>query len=114
MSHTKQNYRNLTPHGDALYVMRDELDCEQMGFSVIECDPGWEGTEHNHVGHDPDSVFANDHEEVYFLVDGEVTLRVEGVDNELEPGDAVRVSPDATRQVINGDRESTVVVAGAP
>lgn len=114
MAFTKQNYRELEAHADAMYVMRDALDCEQMGFTVIDCEPGWSGLEHNHVGHDEDSIIANDHEEVYFLVEGEATIEIEGESVELEPGDTVRVEPEATRQIHNGDQPSTFVVAGAP
>jgi mannose-6-phosphate isomerase-like protein (cupin superfamily) len=55
-----------------------------------------------------------DHEEVYVLVEGEATVEIEGEELSMEAGDAVRVSPDATRQIRNGDVESTFVLAGAP
>ncbi|MFB6090879.1 MAG: cupin domain-containing protein [Halobellus sp.] len=114
MSYTTRNYRDVEPNHEALYVLRDALDCEQLGFSVVECEPGWSGIEHDHVGHDADSVFANDHEEVYFLVEGGVTVEIEGDAVELDPGDAVRIAPDAVRQIHNGDEPSTLVLAGAP
>lgn len=114
MTHTKQHYRDVEAHGGALHVMSDALDCEQLGFSVIECEPGWSGMEHEHVGHDPDSMIANDHEEVYFLVDGDATIEIEGEPVDLDPGEAVRVDPSATRQIQNGDQPSTFVIAGAP
>ncbi len=114
MVYTKQNYSDVEEHGGALRVMRDALDCEQMGFSVLECDPGWEGREHAHIGHDEDSIMANDHEEVYFLVEGAATIEIEGEAIDLEEGDAVRVAPAATRQIRNGEAPSTFVVAGAP
>jgi quercetin dioxygenase-like cupin family protein len=114
MSYTKLNYQDVEAHHDALHVLREPLECEQMGFSILECDPGWVGPEHNHVGHDPDSIYANDHEEVYFLVEGEATVDIEGETVTLEPGDAVRLEPETTRQIRNGDTESTFVLAGAP
>lgn len=114
MSYTTQRYDELEPHAGGLYAMRDALDCKQMGFSVVECEPGWEGLEHTHVGHDEDSIMANHHEEVYFLVEGEASLDIEGETVVLDPGEAVRVPPDATRQIRNGDEPSTFVIAGAP
>lgn len=114
MPYTTQRYDELEPHAGAMYVMRDALDCDQMGFSVVECEPGWEGLEHDHVGHEEDSIIANDHEEVYFLVEGGASLDIEGETVALEPGDAVRVAPDATRQIRNGNEPSTFVIAGAP
>jgi len=114
MSYTKVDYRDVEAHHDALHPLRGALDCEQMGFSVLECDPGWVGPEHTHVDHDPDEIYANDHEEVYYLVEGAATVTIEGEAIDLEPGDAVRISPAATRQIENGDTESTFVLAGAP
>lgn len=106
MSYTKVNYRDADAVGGGLYFLRDELECEQMGFSVIECDPDWTGKAHDHA--------TQNHEEVYFLADGGATITVEGDDVELRPGDAIRVDPDASRQIHNGDEESLFVVAGAP
>ena len=114
MTYTKVDYRDVEPVGGALHVLRESLDCSRMGFSVIECPPGWTGSEHRHRDTDPGDVYAEDHEEVYFLVSGAATVVVDGDEVELGPGDALRVAPEATRQVRNGDEESLIVVAGAP
>jgi len=47
-------------------------------------------------------------------VEGAVTVTIEDEAVDLVPGDAVRISPDATRRIENGDTESTLVLAGAP
>ena len=106
MSYTKVNYRDVDPVADGLYFLRDALGCENLGFSVIDCEPNWTGKEHDHAD--------GDHEEVYYLVSGEATLHVDGDEVPLDPGDAVRVAPASSRQLENGPRESTLVVAGAP
>ncbi|AFK19352.1 cupin domain-containing protein [Haloferax mediterranei ATCC 33500] len=106
MSHTKVNYRDVDELAGGLHFMRDALECKQLGFSVFECDPNWKGKRHDHA--------HQNHEEVYFLVSGSATLVVEGEEVELEPGDAVRVSPTDTRQLRTGDEECVFVVAGAP
>ncbi|MFT4945464.1 MAG: mannose-6-phosphate isomerase-like protein (cupin superfamily), partial [Halovenus sp.] len=54
-----------------------------------------------------------DHEEVYVLVEGAGTLTVEGEDIVLDPGDAVRVAPTASR-VLTFHESSTMVAVGAP
>ena len=105
MSHTKVNYEETeTTHG--MNFLREPLDCEGHGVTVVDAEPGWEGLEHEHGD--------EGHEEVYLLVEGEATITVEGEDLSLESGDAVRVSPDATRQVTNGDTQSQFVITGAP
>ncbi|WP_435076143.1 cupin domain-containing protein [Halococcus sp. AFM35] len=97
MSHTKVNYEETeTTHG--MNFLREPLDCEGHGVTVVDAEPGWEGLEHEHGD--------EGHEEVYLLVEGE--------ELSLESGDAVRVSPDATRQVTNGDTQSQFVITGAP
>ncbi|KAB1194861.1 cupin domain-containing protein [Haloferax sp. MBLA0076] len=106
MSYTKANYREVDELGGGLHFMRDVLETERLGFTVLECDPNWTGKAHDHA--------EEDHEEVYFLVSGDATLVVEGEKIPLETGDAVRVSPEDTRQFRNGDTESFVVVAGSP
>ncbi|MDS0298906.1 cupin domain-containing protein [Halogeometricum sp. S1BR25-6] len=106
MSHTKANYRDGGEKADGMFFLREELDAENLGFTVVEADPDWTGMEHDHAD--------EDHEEVYYLVEGGATLHVDGESVDLEPGDAVRVSPDASRQLENGSEESRLVVAGAP
>ena len=104
MAHEKVNYEETeTTYG--IHFLRDPLGCENHGMTVIDADPDREGPEHEH---------DEDHEEVYVLVEGEATITVNGEDISMSAGDAVRVSPDATRQVINGDTESQFVIIGAP
>jgi mannose-6-phosphate isomerase-like protein (cupin superfamily) len=105
MSHSKVNYEETdTKYG--MHFLRDELGCEDHGFTVVDAEPGWEGPEHEHGD--------QDHEEVYFVVDGEATITVDGENVDMQTGDALRISPGATRQVNNGDTESQFVITGAP
>ena len=105
MSYSKVNYEETgTSYG--MHFLRDELDCEDHGISVVDADPGWEGPEHDHSD--------ENHEEVYFLVEGEATVTVDDEDVSLEGGDAVRVPPDASRQITNGDTQSQFILTGAP
>lgn len=106
MSPTKAHYTDTEPVAGSLHFLRDELNCENLGVSVLECDPGWEGKPHDHA--------ADDQEEVYVLVDGEATVEVEGEEVELSAGDALRIAPEETRQIRNGDAESRFVLVGAP
>jgi quercetin dioxygenase-like cupin family protein len=96
----------VEPVGGGLYFMREALDCENLGVSVIDADPGWEGKPHDHT--------ETDHEEVYVLVEGTATVTVGDDEVTMTAGDAVRVAPDARRQVVAGDEGARLVVAGAP
>ena len=104
--YTKANYEDVEPTADAMYFLRDVLDCDNLGITVVECDPGWNGMEHDHAD--------EGEEEVYVLVDGEATVTVEGEPVEMESGDALRLDAEATRYIENGETESTFVLAGAP
>ena len=106
MSYTKVNYTDVDPVAGSMHFLRDPLDCETVGVTVLECEPNWSGKAHDHIE-------AN-HEEVYLLLEGQATVTIEDEEVSMESGDAVRISPDATRQIQNGDTESTFVLAGAP
>jgi len=106
MSYTKVDYEDVEPVGGGLHFLRDPLDCEQLGVSVLSCDPGWEGKAHDHAD--------QDHEEVYVLAEGAATVTVDDEEVSMEAGDALRIAPESTRQVHNGDDESLFVLAGAP
>ncbi|GAA0254312.1 cupin domain-containing protein [Haladaptatus pallidirubidus] len=106
MPYEKVNYHNVEEAADGLHFLREPLGCEQLGISVLECEPGWTGKEHTHVD--------REHEEVYLLVDGAATVTVNDEEVPMESGDALRLPPEATRQIQNGDAESLFVLAGAP
>ncbi len=100
------NYHDVDAVAEGMYFLRDPLGAEQLGVTVLEADPGWEGKPHDHAD--------ADHEEVYLLVEGEAEVDVEGETHELSGGDALRVEPEETRQIRNGNTESFFVLAGAP
>lgn len=91
MAYTRVNYRNVDATADAIHFLREPLGTEQLGVTVVECDPGWAGTEHDHAD--------EDHEGVYLLLEGEATITIDSREAvPMEPGDAVRIAPDTTRR----------------
>ena len=105
MSYTKVDYGGVESVRDGMHFLREPLETEKVGVTVVECEPGWTGPEHDHAD--------QDHEEVYLLLEGEATVTIDGESVALESGDAVRVPAGATRQIETGDVESTFVLAGA-
>lgn len=89
-----------------MHYLRDPFGCEEHGVTVIDAEPDWSDDEHDHAD--------ENQEEVYVLLEGEATVTIEGEDAPMEAGDVVRVPPDATRQIQNGDTESRFVLTGAP
>ena len=105
MSYSEVNYADVEPDAPDMHFLRDALDCEHLGVTVIDAADGKEGMEHDHED--------RNHEEVYLLIEGEGSLTVDGDVVDLSSGDAVRVAPESTRR-IRLDADSLVVVAGAP
>jgi quercetin dioxygenase-like cupin family protein len=105
VTHTFVDYRDVESEG-GVHHLRGALDCSNLGVSVLDCDPGWTGVEHDHA-HDGQ-------EEVYVLVEGAATATVEGADVPLSVGEALRVDADATRRIEAGADGATLVVAASP
>ncbi|MFC7081481.1 cupin domain-containing protein [Halorussus caseinilyticus] len=105
MAYTKVDSRDVEPIAEGMRFLRDPLDCEKLGVTVLDADPGWTGKEHDHA--------EDGQEEVYVLLDGSATVTVDGEDVDLTAGEALRIPPEATRQIHNGDAESTFVLVGA-
>lgn len=96
-----------------MWFFREALGCENLGVTLLELEPGGKGKPHDH-GEDG-------HEEVYLVVDGELTVQVGGTEADpaaertLAAGEAIRVDGDTHRQLHNGgDERVRVAIAGAP
>lgn len=106
MSYEKVNYADVEPVSDAMHFLREPLRSRSVGVTIVRCDPGWRSREHDHAG--------DEHEEIYVLMRGEATVRVDGEDVEMESGDVLRITPESARQIRNSDRESAFVLVSGP
>ena len=106
MAYTTAEYTDVEPVAEGMHFMRDTLDCGSLGFTVLECEAGWEGMSHDHAD--------DGQEEVYYLVEGAATIDVADDEVALEPGEAIRLDPEVDRQIRVGDVPSTLVLVGAP
>ncbi|MBP1921992.1 mannose-6-phosphate isomerase-like protein (cupin superfamily) [Halorubrum alkaliphilum] len=106
MGYDRASYTDVEPRAPGMYFLRDALDSEALGVTVVEADDGWEGMEHDHAD--------GDHEEVYLLLAGTASITVDGETVEMDGGDAVRVDPGSTRTLTFGADDSRMVIAGAP
>lgn len=87
-----------------MWFLKDALDTDELGFTVLELEPGVSGKEHSHEGQ----------EEVYYVVEGGVAVDVEDETVALDEGEALRIDPADTRQIVNGDEPSRLVLVSAP
>lgn len=91
-----------------MWFLRDALETERLGISVLELEPDAKGKEHSHE-HDGQ-------EEVYIVVEGTVDVDLTDRDETvtLREEDALRLDADETRQIVNrGDERAKLVLAGA-
>jgi mannose-6-phosphate isomerase-like protein (cupin superfamily) len=71
--------------------LRAELGVTSFGMNQIVLRPGQRGRIHSHERQ----------EEVYLVLDGTLTLLVEGEERTLERGELIRVAPRVRRQLVN-------------
>jgi quercetin dioxygenase-like cupin family protein len=77
-----------------------------FGFNYFTIPPGTVGREHHHTD--------SNMEEVYFVVAGGGTMRIDGEELELKPGRFIRVDPESLRVPVAGDQGVEFVTFGAP
>ncbi len=87
--------------GERFQALRRELGVSSFGINLIVLESGQRGRIHAH----------EHQEEVYLVLEGELTLLVEAVEHKLGPDDVVRVGPAVRRQLVNAGSERLVLLA---
>jgi mannose-6-phosphate isomerase-like protein (cupin superfamily) len=92
----------LDPDGEERFVsLRRALGVTSFGINQLVLEPRQRGRIHRHERQ----------EEVYFVLEGTLTLVVEGEEQAVERGELVRVAPEVRRQLVNRGPERVVMVA---
>ncbi|WP_435096387.1 cupin domain-containing protein [Halarchaeum sp. P4] len=89
-----------------MWMMRDVLNTESLGFTVLALEKNEETMSHDHI--------EEDREEIYYVVEGGVDVDLGDRTVSLEEDEAVRISPDEERQILNRDHFSQLVLVSAP
>ncbi|WP_435364317.1 cupin domain-containing protein [Haloarchaeobius sp. DYHT-AS-18] len=110
MSYTKAGIDDVDSVMDEAYggmwFLRDALDAEHVGVTVMEMEPGCKGKEHDHA-HDGQ-------EEVYVVVAGSVDVVLDDETVTVGADEALRLSAEETRQLTNPhDEPAKLVLVGA-
>ena len=71
--------------------LRDVLGVSSFGINLITLQPGQRGRIHRHAKQ----------EEVYLVLEGRLSLAIEGTERDLEQGELARVAPAVRRQLVN-------------
>ena len=81
--------------------LRRRLGVSSFGMNQIVLQPGQRGRIHRHLGQ----------EEVYLVLEGTLTLLIEGEPAELGEGEVIRVGPSVRRQLVNRGPGRLVLLA---
>jgi uncharacterized cupin superfamily protein len=81
--------------------LRRALGVSTFGINQIRLAPGQRGRIHRHTSQ----------EEVYLVLSGTQTLRIEGERPELGAGEIARVAPEVRRQIANPHPEDVLLIA---
>lgn len=106
MTATGVSRTRLRRDGDERFqTLRRELDVTSFGIKLIVLAPGQRGRIHSH----------DRQEEVFLVLEGELTLLIEGEAEILGPDTLVRVAPGLRRQLVNaaGERLALLALGGS-
>jgi quercetin dioxygenase-like cupin family protein len=87
--------------GERFLPLRRRLGVSSFGMNQIVLEPGQRGRIHRHTNQ----------EEVYLVLEGILTLYVEGEPTDLGRGELIRVAPEVRRQLVNRGPGRVVLVA---
>lgn len=102
MSDPDLSFASLEPDGDERFQpLRRQLGVSTFGLNLIVLEPRQRGRIHAHERQ----------EEVYLVLEGELTLGVEDAEHQLGRGQLVRVAPSVRRQLSNRGAHRLVLLA---
>ncbi|HUA43804.1 MAG TPA: cupin domain-containing protein [Solirubrobacteraceae bacterium] len=87
--------------GERFLPLRRRLGVSSFGMNQIVLEPGQRGRIHRHARQ----------EEVYLVLEGTLSIFLEGEETELESGELLRVAPAIRRQLVNRGPGRLVVLA---
>ncbi len=87
--------------GERFVALRRELGVSSFGINQLVLHPGQRGRIHRH----------GRQEEVYLVLEGTLTLAIEGEETDLAEGELIRVAPDLRRQLLNRGPGRVVLLA---
>ncbi|MCB8971536.1 MAG: cupin domain-containing protein [Solirubrobacterales bacterium] len=86
---------------DRFVLLRRQLGVTSFGINEIVLEPGQRGRIHLH----------HEQEEVFLVLEGVLTIGVDGVEETLEKSELIRVGPGVRRQLVNRGPERLILLA---
>ena len=96
------SYAQLDTTGTDRFVpLRQQLGVTSFGMNLIRMHAGARGRIHKHAKQ----------EEVYLVLEGTLSLSIEGVERDMHKGELARIAPEVRRQIINRGPDRLVILA---
>ncbi|MFN8149738.1 MAG: cupin domain-containing protein [Solirubrobacterales bacterium] len=86
---------------DRFVLLRRQLGVSSFGINEIVLEPGQSGRIHLH----------HEQEEVFLVLEGELTIGIDGAEETLAEGELIRVGPEVRRQLVNKGPERLILLA---
>ena len=102
----REEFEFMEGSGDATWrLARKALGTSAFGFNLVEIAPGGEIPEHDEAG--------SGQQEVYAILEGEATLRLDGEERPAPAGTFASVEPQVSRTILNrSDAPVSALVIG--
>jgi len=96
----RDEFESMEGSGDSTWrLARKALGTSAFGFNLVEIEPGGQIPEH-------DEAQSGQHE-LYVVLEGEATLRIDGADHPAPTGTFASIEPPVRRTILNSS-EATV------
>lgn len=90
----RDEFESMEGSGEATWrLARKALGTSAFGFNLVEIDPGGEIPEHDES--------ESGQVELFVILEGEATLRIEGEDHPAPAGTFASIEPPASRTILN-------------
>jgi quercetin dioxygenase-like cupin family protein len=102
----RDEFEVMEGSGDSTWMLaRKALGTSAFGFNLVEIAPGGQIPEHDET--------ASGQHELYIILDGEATMRLDGEDHPAPAGTFASIEPPASRTILNrSDAPVTALLIG--
>jgi quercetin dioxygenase-like cupin family protein len=102
----RDEFETMEGSGESTWLLaRKALGTEAFGYNLVEIGPGGQIPEHDESG--------SGQVELYVILDGEATFRIDGEDHAAPAGTFVSIEPPVSRTILNrSDAPVTALLIG--
>ena len=102
----RDEFESMEGSGESTWLLaRKALGTAAFGFNLVEIGPGGQIPEHDEAG--------SGQVELYVILEGEATLRIDGADHPAPAGTFASIEPALSRTILNrSDRSVTALLIG--